>query len=135
MITIQNTVNATIDKVWEIWTTPKHIQKWNIPSADWHNPYAENDLKVGGKFKYTMGTKDGSVEFDFEGTYTKVEKNRLLEYKLVDNRIGRVHFEIDDDKVKITEIFEPEKGNSEAMQEEFCKGVIDSFKEYVENFK
>lgn len=134
MITVKNTINASIDKVWDFWTLPEHIVNWNIPSSDWHNPYAENDLKVGGKFKYTMGTKDGSVVFDFEGTYTKVENHALLEYKLLDNRIGTVRFETDGSTVQIAETFEPEKENPEAMQEQFLKGVIANFKEYVERF-
>lgn len=131
MITVQNIVNAPIDKVWEIWTTPKHIQKWNIPSADWHNPYAENDLKVGGKFKFVMAAKNGS-ELDFEGIYTKLEKFLLIEYRLYDNRTASVRFEIIDDKVKITETFEPQKEDSESMQKEWCQAVIDNFKKYVE---
>ncbi|RUT70868.1 polyketide cyclase [Flavobacterium cupreum] len=134
MITVRNTINASIDKVWDFWTLPEHIVNWNIPCPDWHNPYAENDLKVGGKFKYTMGTKDGSVVFDFEGAYTKVENHALLEYKLLDNRIGMVRFETDGSTVKIAETFEPEKENSEALQEQFLKGVIANFKEYVERF-
>lgn len=131
MITVQNIVNAPIDKVWEIWTTPKHIQKWNIPSADWHNPYAENDLKVGGKFKFVMAAKNGSG-FDFEGIYTKLEKFSLIEYRLYDNRTASVRFEIIDDKVKIAETFEPQKEDSESMQKEWCQAVIDNFKKYVE---
>jgi uncharacterized protein YndB with AHSA1/START domain len=134
MITVKNTINASIHKVWDFWTLPEHIVNWNIPSPDWHNPYAENDVQVGGKFKYTMGTKDGSVVFDFEGTYTKVENYALLEYKLLDNRIGTVRFETDGSTVKIAETFEPEKENSEAMQEQFLKGVIANFKYYVESF-
>lgn len=134
MITVKNTINASIHKVWDFWTLPEHIVNWNIPSPDWHNPYAENDVQVGGKFKYTMGTKDGSVVFDFEGTYTKVENYAILEYKLLDNRIGTVRFETDGSTVKIAETFEPEKENSEAMQEQFLKGVIANFKDYVESF-
>lgn len=134
MVTVKNTINASIHKVWDFWTLPEHIVNWNIPSPDWHNPYAENDVQVGGKFKYTMGTKDGSVVFDFEGTYTKVENYAILEYKLLDNRIGTVRFETDGSTVKIAETFEPEKENSEAMQEQFLKGVIANFKDYVESF-
>ncbi|QSB26689.1 SRPBCC domain-containing protein [Flavobacterium sp. CLA17] len=135
MITVQNTIKASIDTVWNFWILPEHIINWNIPSPDWHNPYAENDLKVGGKFKYTMGTKDGSMGFDFEGTYTKVEKHALIAYKLLDNRTGTVCFEIEGNNVKISETFEPEKDNSDAMQEQFLKGVMANFKDYVESFR
>lgn len=134
MIAVQNTINAPIEKVWELWTLPEHIMNWNAPSPDWYTPYVENDLKVGGKFKFTMGTKEGDG-FDFEGEYTKIKKFSLIEYRLYDNRTASVRFEIDGDKVILTERFEPEKENSESMQEQFCKSVIANFKEYVENFK
>lgn len=132
MITVQTSVNATIEKVWEFWTTPKHIQKWNNPTDDWHTPFVENDVKAGEKFKYTMATKDGSIFFDYEGIYTKVDKFLVIEYQLVDNRTGSVQFEIQDDIVKITEIFEPEKAHTASEQKQFCQRVIDNFKKYTE---
>jgi len=132
MITVEITVNVSIDKVWEFWTIPNHIQKWNNPTDDWHTPSVENNLKAGGKFKYTMAIKDGSVSFDFEGIYTKVDKFSVIEYQLVDKRTGSVHFESQDDRVKITEIFEPEKTHPASEQKQFCQGVIDNFKKYTE---
>lgn len=132
MITVQTSVNASIEKVWEFWTTPKHIKKWNNPTDDWHTPYVENNVEVGGKFKYTMATKDGSISFDYEGIYTKVDKFLVIEYQLVDNRTGIVQFESQDDKVEITETFEPDAANSKNDQKQFCQGVIDNFKKYAE---
>ena len=79
-----------------------------------------------------MAAKDGSTGFDFEGVYNKVEPF-LLEYKLVANRIGSIHFENNGGKVKITETFEPEIGNSESMQGQCCKEVINNFKKYAES--
>lgn len=132
MITVETTINAPIEKVWEFWTTSINIQKWNNPTDDWHTPYVENDVKAGGKFKYTMVRKDESVCFDYEGICTKLDKFSVIEYKLVDNRTGSVQFEIQDDKVKITEIFEPNTENPENEQREFCQRVIDNFKKYTE---
>ena len=60
MIKVQNTINAPIEKVWELWTLPEHIKNWNNASADWHTPYVENHLEVVSKFKFTMALKDGS---------------------------------------------------------------------------
>jgi uncharacterized protein YndB with AHSA1/START domain len=134
MIKVQNSIHAPIKKVWELWTLPEHIVNWNIPFADWHTPYAENDLKVGGKFKFTMASKDGKEGFDFEGVYTKVEKFSLIEYQLSDNRIASVRFENLGSETKLTETFEPEATISEEMQEQFCQSVVLKFKEYVENF-
>jgi uncharacterized protein YndB with AHSA1/START domain len=82
MITVKCTIDAPIEQVWNLWTTPEHIKNWNNASEDWHTPHAENDLRIGGKFKFTMASKDGTISFNFEGEYTKVENHSLIEYKL-----------------------------------------------------
>ena len=53
-ITIQATIDAPLKKVWEFWTTPDYIIRWNAASHDWHTPWAENDLKVGGHFNFRI---------------------------------------------------------------------------------
>lgn len=133
MITVQSTINASIDQVWEKWTTPEHIMKWNNASDDWHTPFAENDLKVGGKFKYTMASKDGTMQFDFEGVYTKVENLSLIEYQLADGRKVILVFEKEADIVKIIESFDPETENTEELQKNGWQAILDNFKKHVEN--
>ncbi len=32
IITVENTINAPVQKVWEYWTKPEHITKWNNAS-------------------------------------------------------------------------------------------------------
>jgi len=134
MVQVQNKINAPIEKVWNLWTLPEHIKNWNNVSADWHTPFVENDLKVGGKFKFTMGTKDRTTEFDFEGVYTKIEKFSLIEYQLFDGRTANVRFEDNGNEVILTETFESEI-NAESEQKEFCTAIIENFKKYVENLK
>lgn len=53
-ITIQATIEAPIDRMWNVWNNPEHITKWATASPDWHTPRAENDLEVGGKFMNRM---------------------------------------------------------------------------------
>jgi uncharacterized protein YndB with AHSA1/START domain len=36
-ITIETTINAPIEKIWEYWTAPEHITKWCNASDDWHS--------------------------------------------------------------------------------------------------
>jgi uncharacterized protein YndB with AHSA1/START domain len=133
MITVQNTINASIDKIWDFWTLPEHIKNWNTAIDNWYTLHVENDLKTGGRFKYKMAQKGGSSSFDFEGVYTKVESLALIAYKLSDNRTGKVSFEKSGNTVKITEVFEPTTGEPESMQELWCQTVIDNFKKYVES--
>ncbi|MFV5702158.1 SRPBCC family protein [Flavobacterium sp. XS2P12] len=133
MITVQNTINASIEKVWELWTVPEHVMKWNNASDDWHTPFAENDLKVGGKFKYTMASKDGTMRFDFEGIYTNVVNTSLIEYEMADGRKVKIVFEKDAEGIKVIEKFDPETENPEALQQQGWQAILDNFKKYVEN--
>lgn len=132
MITVQNTINASINKVWKFWTLPEHITKWSFASPDWHTPYAENDLREGGKFKSTMAAKDGSMSFDFEGEYTLVKTNEAIEYVMADGRKVEISFSETPDGIEIIESFDPETQNPEEMQRGGWQAILDNFKSYVE---
>lgn len=132
MITVQATIQAAIDKVWNFWTSPEHITKWNNASPDWHTPYAENDLKTGGKFKSTMAAKDGSMSFDFEGEYTLVEPNKVIQYVMADGRKVEISFNETPNGVEVIESFDPENENPEEMQRDGWQAILNNFKSYVE---
>jgi len=133
MITVRSNINASLDKVWECWTSPEHITKWNNASDDWHTPYAENDLRTGGKFKSTMAAKDGSMSFDFEGEYTLVNQNKDIQYVMADGRKVEVSFEETPNGVELIESFDPETINPEEMQRGGWQAILDNFKKYTES--
>ena len=132
-IFIHTTVNASAKKVWDYFTLPEHIKKWNNASSEWHTPQATNDLKVGGKFLFRMEAKDGSMGFDFEGHYTHIKPEEDIAYTLNDARKVNIHFEKVDDAIKITQSFEPEKENSFEMQQQGWQAILDNFKRYTQN--
>jgi uncharacterized protein YndB with AHSA1/START domain len=132
-ITVEATINAPVDKVWRYWNEPEHITKWCQPSDDWHAPYSENDLRVGGKLKTTMAARDGSMSFDFECEYTKVEKNKTIEYTIADGRKVQIYFSEDGGKTHVKETFEAESQNPIEMQRGGWQAILDSFKKHVEN--
>ena len=82
-ITISALVNAPINKVWDNWTKPEHITKWNFAIDTWQCPTASNDLKVGGKYIARMEAKDGSFGFDFEAIYDTVIDKQELTYTMI----------------------------------------------------
>jgi len=131
-ITVAATVNAPISKVWEYWTNPDHITKWYNASADWHAPYAENDLVANGKFKTTMAAKDGSFSFDLIGTYHLIIRHQKISFLLDDGRKVEVSFVSDGTTTTITETFEPEKTNPIEMQQAGWQAIVDNFKNYTE---
>ena len=132
-ITVQTVVNAPTAKVWESWNKPEYIIGWAFASADWEAPAAENDLRVGGKFRTVMAAKDKSTSFDFTGTYTAVKENELIEYDMDDGRHVKVEFDNTPDGVKVTETFEPENENPLEMQRSGWTTILDNFKKFVES--
>ena len=134
-ITVQATINAPVEIVWQMWTLPEHITQWCFASDDWHCPAATNDARTGGKFSTTMAAKDGSFSFEFGGVYDKVIENKLIKYSMGDGRKVEVHFssEEDDDGVtKVVETFDPESQNPIEMQRGGWQAILDNFKKYVE---
>jgi uncharacterized protein YndB with AHSA1/START domain len=132
-ITVEATINAPIEIVWQMWTLPEHITQWNFASPDWHCPAATNDLRTGGKFSATMAAKDGSFSFDFAGVYDKVIAHKLISYSLGDSRKVIITFAAeDDDQTTVTETFDPESENPIEMQRGGWQAIMNNFKVYVE---
>ena len=131
-ITVEATINAPVEKVWKYWTAPDHITKWCSASDDWHAPYAENDARTGGKFKTRMEAKDGSMGFDFEGVYSDVEPNNVMQYEMGDGRRVKVVFSDLGGTTKVTETFEPENTNPIEMQQGGWQAILDNFRKYTE---
>lgn len=132
-IAIETTVNAPIRVVWEAWTTPDSITKWNFATPEWCCPKAEIDLKPSGKFSYRMEAKDGSMGFDFAGEFTAVEELSLIKFHLGDNREVEVRFSENGEAVNVTETFEAEDENSAEQQKQGWQSILNNFKSYVEN--
>ena len=132
-ITIDATISANAKKVWDFFTKPEHITKWNYASDDWHCPDAENDLRVGGKLKSRMEAKDGSSGFDFEAVYDEVINQKKIAYTIADGRKVIIYFENLDGKTKVTTTFESDNEYSIEMQRSGWQAIQDNFKKYVES--
>ena len=132
LIKVETVVNAPVEKVWEYWTDPKHIVKWNNASEDWHTTEAKNDLKIGGKFTSRMEAKDGSFGFDFGGVYTEVRLYEVISYVLDDGRKVEINFINEENKTKIIENFEGENEHPPEFQQMGWQAILDNFKKYSE---
>lgn len=131
-IRIEVVVGASPEQVWECWTVPDHITKWNAASDDWHTPWATNDLRVGGAYRFRMEARDGSAGFDFGGTYTLVNPRERLRSRLEDGRHVDVRFLPEGSGVRIVEEFESEESNSPEVQRSGWQAILDNFRKYVE---
>ncbi len=131
-ITIENTINAQVARIWELWTGPQHIVKWNSASDDWHTTRAENDVRAGGRFLSRMEAKDGSFGFDFSGTYVDVKPNQYIEYTMDDGRKAEIFFTPLGSQTRVVVTFEAEDVNSLELQQGGWQAILNSFKKYVE---
>ena len=135
VITVENTVNAPVEKVWEYWNKPEHIVNWAAASDDWHTIRAENDLRAGGSFNSRMEAKDGSFGFDFCGIYDEVRINEYMGYTLDDGRKVSINFSTDGNSTRVLESFDAEQTNPIEMQRTGWQNIMDNFKKYTEASK
>ncbi|MEZ4281866.1 MAG: SRPBCC family protein [Myxococcota bacterium] len=131
-ITIEAVVATTPERVWACWTEPEHIVHWNFASDDWCCPNAENDLRVGGRYRARMEAKDGSFGFDFEAIYDEVSAPHALTYTMDDDRKVMTRFEKQGGSTRVRQTFDAEESNSIEMQRDGWQAILDNFKAYVE---
>jgi uncharacterized protein YndB with AHSA1/START domain len=131
-ITIETLVKSDIDTVWSAWNNPEDIKQWNAASDDWQTTESRVDLRKGGTFSSRMEARDGSMGFDFGGTYSNVVKNKRIEFAMDDEREVIVEFSVVGDGVKVTETFDAETQNSVEMQRNGWQSILDNFARHVE---
>ncbi|HUN24510.1 MAG TPA: SRPBCC family protein [Anaerolineales bacterium] len=131
-ITVQNHITAPLTQVWSAYTTPADIVQWNAASDDWHTTRAEVDLREGGEFCSRMEAKDGSMGFDFAGTYTKIVPFTRLEYSFGD-RTAQIEFSSEaENTTSVRVTFDPENEFLVEYQQQGWQAILDNFKRYVE---
>lgn len=130
-ITVETTVAAPIAKVWSLYNSPEAIKKWNAASDDWHTTASTVDLREGGTFSSRMEAKDGSMGFDFAGTFTKIVEHQLIEYNFGDRK-AKVSFTDTPAGSKVTVSFDAETTYPIEQQQQGWQAILNSFKRYVE---
>jgi uncharacterized protein YndB with AHSA1/START domain len=130
-LTVETNVAAPIEDVWRVYTTPEDIMKWNTASDDWQTTAAAVDLREGGAFSSRMEAKDGSMGFDFAGTYTKVVPHERIEYAFGD-RTAQVEFTGGPESVNVRVTFEAETTYPIEQQRSGWQAILDNFARYVE---
>ncbi len=135
VVRLEAIVDAPIDIVWDCFSKPWHITKWNYASDDWHSPFAQNDLYVGGKFNYRMEEKNGTIGFDFTGSYDAINDQEFIAYTLDDGRKVEIFFYPIGNDTKIIQTFETEHTFPREMQEQGWNSILQNFKLYVESIK
>jgi uncharacterized protein YndB with AHSA1/START domain len=132
-VSIETTIKSDLDTVWLAWNNPEDIKQWNAASDDWHTTESTLDLREGGTFCSRMEAKDGSMGFDFSGTFSKVIKNQLIEYSMEDGRLVVIEFSLDENGVKVEETFETESQNLAEQQRQGWQNILNNFTKHVES--
>ena len=131
-ITVSATINADRNKIWDCYTQPEHITKWNFATDTWQCPSAENDLRPGGKYKARMEAKDGSFGFDFEAVYDEISIGNGFTCTMSDGRQATTRFEKSSGQTTVTITFDAEMENPVEMQQQGWQAILDNFKKYAE---
>jgi uncharacterized protein YndB with AHSA1/START domain len=131
-ITVRASIEQNMDTVWECWTKPEHIRQWNFATDEWHCPTATNDLHPAGRFSWRMEARDGSMGFDFSGTYTDIRLKEVIAATLDDGRKVRVKFVENNGATEVIETFEPDQNDRE-MQRMGWQAILNNFKKYAES--
>ena len=130
-ITVETTVGAPVESVWKAWTMPADIVHWNAASDDWHTTAATVDLQPGGAFSSRMEAKDGSMGFDFAGTYTAVIPHERIEAEF-GGRVLVVEFIPTANGVTVRETFDAEETHPVELQRAGWQAILDRFARHVE---
>ena len=130
-IQIQANIAADRDTVWDYYTNPKHIVHWNFASDDWCCPSAENDMRIGGRYKARMEAKDGSFGFDLEAIYSQIEPLESYSYAMADRKVDAL-FISNGSTTDVIVTFDPETENPIEMQRDGWQAILNNFKKYVE---
>lgn len=133
-ITVETTVSAPRSQVWKAYSSPEDIVQWNAASDDWHTTRSTVDLRPGGKFCSRMEAKDGSFGFDFEGTYTRVVPESLIEYSFGDREATVEFVELGGEAAGVTVrvSFDSEETHSIEQQRAGWQAILDRFRRHVE---
>ena len=131
-ITVQSTIHADKEKVWDCYTNPKHIVGWNFADPSWHCPSASNDMHIGGVYNARMEAKDGSFGFDFKAIYSEINHGQNFTYGFEDRTVF-VEFTAIGDHTEVSIVFDPEDQNPLELQQQGWQPILNNFKAYTEN--
>ena len=121
--------DAPRDLVWRVYTDPAHIVKW-MYAKDWETPFAETDVRPGGRVRIGMRPADHSEEgFTFSGEYREVVKPERIVLATDDGRVMATTFEDQRGKTKLT--LSVEMAMSEEQERTGWTQILEHLAEHV----
>lgn len=125
-ITVTATTTSSPEATRAHFTDSASICRWNFATEEWSCPEARSDLRSGGAFCYRMAARDGSMAFDYAGTWEVVESDRLVQV-LDDGRRVEVTFAETDDGTQVTQTFDPDPAAPRELQQAGWQAILHRF--------
>lgn len=124
---VRRTIRAPVERVFEAWTRPEHLEKWWGPAGVTCSE-AHVDLRVGGEIRIANVLPDGSTLW-IEGTFERVEPPKELIYTwLVGGGIhgpaSRVHVRFESKGTDTEVIIQHDRIDGEATRDNHQAGWL-----------
>ena len=132
-LTLTRVFDAPRELVWKAYTDPAHIVKWMF-AKDWEAPFAETDVRSGGKFRIGMRPADHSEEgFVLDGTYREVTRPERIVQLLSDGRVMTTTFADVGGRTKLT--LSVEMALDEAQERQGYTQILENFARHLATLK
>src|SRR6267143_2068519 len=128
-LSLTRVFDAPRELVWQAYTDPAHIVKWQFAN-DWESPFAETDVRPGGRFRIGMRPADHSTEgFVLDGTYREIVRPERIVQVIGDGRVMKTTFEDTGGKTKLT--LSVEMAMSEEQERRSYTEILEHFAEHI----
>jgi uncharacterized protein YndB with AHSA1/START domain len=97
---IERTFDASIERVFDAWTSPEVMRRWWQAEVGWETSEATVDLQVGGVVHVTMHDPVKDADYGGGGRYTEIDRPRRLAFTWTwDDETRQTLIEIDFEQV------------------------------------
>lgn len=95
-------LNAPVELVWEVWTTPDHIKHWWGPNG-FSNTISSMHLEPGGEWNLTMHGPDGT-DYKNKSLFKEIIKHKKIVYEHISGPrfLATIEFEKKGEKTFLT---------------------------------
>ncbi|NNF18538.1 MAG: polyketide cyclase, partial [Flavobacteriaceae bacterium] len=84
------------------------------------------------ELNWRMEARDGSMGFDYTGTYEEIIPLEYISYKIADGRRVTISFQSEGNETRVIETFETDNTHPEDQQRVGWQAILDNFKKYAE---
>lgn len=134
-ILISRELDAPRELVFDVLTRKEHLVHWHHAGEGWTTPYAETDVRHGGKLRIGYASPDGKETFDLEGTYREVVRPDRFVYAMSDGRAVTTTLESVGGKTRVTIELTLETEYHEDLQRQGWTEHLDNLETYLATLK